>query len=318
MKLVFAGTPEFAVPSLESLVGAGHSVALVITRPDRRRGRGQKPGETPVKRAALKLGLPLMQPQSINEPQCLARMRRTGAELGVLVAYGEILNRGVLSAPAQGFVNLHASLLPSYRGAAPIHRAIIRGESQTGVTVLKMSEKLDAGPILAQKAVPIGPDQTTGELHDVLKVAGAQLLTDVVNRLDRGERHTEREQDASRASYAPGLTKEDSRIDWTVCAGAIRNRVRGLTPWPGAYCQFAGRKRSERVALLEVEAVAELSTSASAEPGTVLSVEPDESVLVKAGQGAVRIKAVKPASGRAMAIADFVHGHGVVPGDRFC
>jgi len=318
MKIVFVGTPDFAVPSLEQLARAGHSIELVVTRPDRRRGRGLQPAAPPVKKAALELGLPLLQPRSINSPDSIERIRNTGARLGVLVAYGEIISPDVLAALPEGFLNLHASLLPAYRGAAPINWAIINGETQTGVSVVKMVEELDAGPVLAQRAVPIGPDQTAGELHDVLAAAGAELLADVVGRLDRAEPVRQQEQNEALASVAPKLSKQDGRIDWTLPAEQIKNRVRGMTPWPGAWCYFAGRDRTELVSLLEVQAEKEAPRTPDAGPGTVIQVDSREAVRVKAGRGTVTIKAIKPASGRAMEIADFVHGRRVRVGDRFC
>jgi methionyl-tRNA formyltransferase len=314
MKLVFFGSPGFAVPSLRRLHGAGHSVMLVVTRPDRPRGRSGMPMATAVKVAAGDLGLPFFQPADPNAPGALAHLRGEGAELGVVVAYGEILSAEALATTSSGFLNLHASLLPDYRGAAPINWAIMRGEQETGVSVIRMAPRLDAGPVLAERPVRIGPDETAGQLEARLADMGAELLDDVVGRLARGELPEGREQPRRTSFFARRLTKEDGRIDWSAPAAEIHNRVRGLSPWPGAYCQFEGNGRNERVHLLRVRSAP--AGPQRAEPGTVLQAGGD-GIFVKAGAGVVRILEVKPAGSRAMAAADFVNGRAVRAGDRF-
>lgn len=315
MKLVFAGTPDFAVPSLRALHDAGHDVSLVVTQPDRPRGRGQKLAPPPVKKTARELGCAVAQPERAREEEFKQRLRALAPEIGVLVAYGELLDEDLLNIPEHGFINLHASLLPRYRGAAPIHHPILNGDETTGVSVVRMVQELDAGPILAQQEVEIGPDDTVGDLHDRLAEEGAKALADVLDRLDRGEPVAEHPQDNSQATYAPKLSRDDGRIDWSQPAQDIKNRVRGLTPWPGAYCQFVGRSADLRVILLQVQA--EDSAEIHAEPGSVLSVTGDGEIIVQAGQGAVRLVKVKPAGSRAMRAADFVHGRNIEPGDRF-
>lgn len=320
MNLIFFGTPEFSVPSLEALCEAGQRVSLVVTRPDRPQGRGRRVMAPPVKRAALRRGLPLIQPDAAGSAEALARLREADADLGIVVAYwdGSPLSEKVLLLPKEGFVNLHASLLPRYRGAAPINRAIMAGETETGVTVQRMALRVDAGPILARKALAIEPDETAGELHDRLMVAGAELLADVVARLGLGEVFSEHEQDEREACRAPRITGKHLHIDWTQHAGAIKNHVRGLAPRPGAHCEFSGSRRRQRVTLLRVEALAQAPGGGACEPGTVLSVGEREGIAVQAGEGVVLIREVKPASGRAMSAADFGHGRKVCPGDRFC
>jgi len=315
MRILFFGTPEFAVPPLEALHIAGHRIVLVVTRPDARSGRGLKTLPSPVKSAALRLGLPIHQPRSVNKTQALERFRTENAELGVVVAFGQILGRELLRIPQRGFLNLHASLLPRYRGAAPINWAITKGEKETGVSVVRMSAELDAGPILAQQAVPIGEDSTAGELHDVLCRVGTSLLADVINRLNRGEEIQDWQQDESVVSYAPKLTKKDRRVDWNRTAAEICNMIRGLSPWPGACSRFIGRDREEEVILVRTARSPE--QSAPAPPGAVVEVSDVEGILVNAGEGAVRILELKPASGRAMTAADFAHGRRVRPGDCF-
>ena len=315
MRILFMGTPDFSVPPLEALHSGGQDVVLVVSRPDMRRGRGRRPTETPLKAAALRMGLPVYQPPTVNAPSAIERLRGARPELGIVVAYGELLKREVLSVPRHGFLNLHASLLPKYRGAAPINWAIIRGEKETGVTVQRMSPELDAGAIVAQQSIAIGEDDTAGDLHDRLCECGAALLLDVVERLSRGEALRERPQDPAAVSYAPKLTKKDGRMDWRQTAAQLRNRVRGLTPWPGAFCRFVGRDRTQDVIVLQAALGPEGVGTAPA--GTVLSADDRGGIVVQTGQGTVIIEKLKPASGRAMAAADFVHGHTVRPGDRF-
>ena len=315
MRIAFFGTPEFSVPTLEALDGAGHAVVLVVTRPDARRGRGRKLAPPAVKAAALRAGLSVFQPHRANQLAAVERLRSAAPELGVVVAYGGLLSGEVLSVPTHGFLNVHASLLPKYRGAAPINWAVMCGEKESGVTIIRMVPELDAGPILAQRSVPIGDDETAGELHDRLCGLGSELLLDVVSRISSGERPPERRQDASAASYAPRLTKKDARTDWNRPAGQIRNRVRGLTPWPGAVCRFLARGGAQDVILLRVAEGVEVR--AARDVGEILRADEHEGIVVQAGQGEVIIQMLKPASGRAMTAADFIHGRRVRAGDRF-
>jgi methionyl-tRNA formyltransferase len=316
MRLLFFGSPPFAVPALRGLHRAGHEIARVVTRPDRARGRHGSPVPTAVKEAALDLALEVFQPPIANAPEAVRALRDEGAELGVVVAFGEILSADLLSVTRQGFINLHASLLPDYRGAAPINWAVMRGETKTGASVIRMLPKLDAGPILAQTKVPIGPDETAGELADRLSSAGAELVVDLVGRLDAGERPAGTPQPRKSGFFARKLTKEDGRVDWRLPARAIGNHVRGLHPWPGAHCTFVGSERTVAVALLGFETSDEDADPGSNGPGTVLSANA-EGVVVQAGAGTVRITRLKPSGSRAMSAGDFARGYHVGPGDCF-
>ena len=315
MRLIFAGTPDFAIPPLRELHRGGHEIAAVVTRPDRPRGRGQKLQPTPVKRAALELELPVLQPESINSPEFTDDLRELEPELGVVVAYGDILRRPVLQLPDRGFINLHASALPAYRGAAPLNWAIINGETRTGITVIRMVEEMDAGPVLAQETTRIEPDDTAGDLHDRLADLGARVLRKVVDDMEAGNPPDEAPQDDSQASYAPMLSGEDRQVDWTRSARQVRNLVRGLTPWPGARTTLRTAAEGE-IGMTPLEMEADEHADSEQPPGTVLRTE-DNELVVQTGRGTVTIKRMKPAGGRAMPAADFLNGHEVQPGDTF-
>jgi len=239
MRLVFLGTPEFAVPALERIVKAGHEVTAVFTQPDRPRGRGQKDAMPPVKEAALRLKLRVHQPERIRRPEVVEQLRALSPEVMVVVGYGQIIPQSILDIPPRGIINVHASLLPKYRGAAPIQWAIARGETQTGVTTMRINARLDTGDMLLKWETAIGDRETAIELGERLAVAGAGLLDETLRRLDAI--HPE-PQDDSQATYAHILKKEDGRIDWKMCAREILNRVRGFVPWPGAYSFLRGQR----------------------------------------------------------------------------
>lgn len=240
MRLVFLGTPAFAVPTLERAVAAGHQVAAVITQPDRPRGRGQHAAPPPVKQAALRLGLPVYQPERVRRPEAVDLLRSFAAEAMVVVGYGQIIPQTIIDLAPMGIINVHASLLPKYRGAAPIQWAILNGETCTGVTTMRIDAGLDTGDMLLEAETPIGPEETAPELGERLAGLGADLL---VRTLDGLARRTivPRPQNPAEASYAPLLKKEDGLIDWTRSAPGIHNQVRGLQPWPGAYTAFRGQ-----------------------------------------------------------------------------
>ena len=315
MRIVFIGTPQFAAACLEAVHEAGHEVALVVTRPDTQRGRGRKTAPPAVKVAALRLGLEVFQPPGVNDAAAVERLRAAGADVGVVVAYGEILGPPALQSVTGGFLNVHASLLPKYRGAAPINWALIRGERETGVTVVRMTPRLDAGPMLAQRRVAIGERDTAGDLHDRLSAVACQLLVEALNGLAGKGRAAEREQPREGSSYAPKLTKEDGRIDWRHRAQEIDNLVRGLTPWPGAGCRFTGSSKTEEVTLLDVAPSGE--PGPGCEPGTVLNVDDVRGMEVQSGEGTVFVRQIKPASGKAMSGAEFARGRRLRKGDRF-
>lgn len=298
MRIVFMGSPDFAVPSLERLVADGHAVPLVVTQPDRPAGRGRDLRAPAVKRAAERLGLPLAQPERVGDPQVLAALQRAQLDLAVVVAFGQFLPRAVREVPPLGCINLHASLLPKYRGAAPIHRALMAGETETGVTVMRVEGHMDAGPILLQRACPIRPEDDAGSLHDRLALLGAGALAEAIDILTASEARWV-PQDPAKASLAPKLDDADCRVELAGDPMPLVNRIRGLSPAPGAYLTLAD---GQRLRLLKAEVRA-----AAGPPGTILAIE-DASVVVATGEGAVALLEVQPAGKRRMTAAEFARG----------
>lgn len=265
MNLIFCGTPQFAVPTLEKLVADKFSIQLVITNPDEPRGRGHKVQPSPVKEAALKRGLPVYQPAKVKTDETREYLSQFHPDAIVIVAYGHIVPQWMIDIPPLGCINLHASLLPKYRGAAPIAWAIIRGEKETGVTTMKIDAGMDTGDMLLERREPIRDDDTTEKLGQRLSVMGADLMVETLRGLERGEIKPRR-QDSSQATMAPMLKKEDGVIDWSLTAEEIERRVRGLIPWPGAYTSFRGK----RLHVWRAEAVAAAEGSRPA-PGTIVA-----------------------------------------------
>jgi methionyl-tRNA formyltransferase len=241
MDLVFMGTPPFAVPSLERVVQAGHRVLAVYTQPDRPKGRGQKESLSPVKETALRLGLEVRQPERVRRPEIVAELQALKPQAMVVVGYGQIIPQSIIDIPPHGIVNVHASLLPKYRGAAPIQWAIARGETRTGVTTMKIDAGLDTGDMLLKWETGIAPDETSVELGRRMAVAGADLLIETLQGLEAGT-ITPQPQDNSQATYAPIIKKEDGLINWNLPARDVLNRMRGFTPWPGTYTYFRGQR----------------------------------------------------------------------------
>jgi methionyl-tRNA formyltransferase len=309
MVVVFFGTPQFAVPTLRRLLDSSHSVAGVITQPDRPRGRGQKITHAPVKALALARGIPVYQPDRLKPPEVADTLRGWGADLGVVAAYGRIIPEQLLTIPRLGMINVHASLLPKYRGAAPVHRAVINGDSQTGVTIMRVVKELDAGSMFAKVTRPIGPDETSDVVESALADMGAELLLTIVEQLASGNAREE-PQDETQATYASRLTKEEGLIDWTRSASDIHNRVRGLYPWPHAYTFFKGT----RLIILR-SAVADAGASATS-PGTILRAT-SEAIHVATGDGELAILEVQPEGRRAMRAHDFLLGHRLATGETF-
>jgi len=306
MRLVFAGTPDFACPSLLALHRAGHEIALVITQPDRPAGRGWQLKPPPVKEKALSLGLPVLQPESLDEPELRRRLEELAPEAVVVVAFGQKIPAWLLALPRYGCLNVHASLLPRYRGAAPIQRALMDGEEVTGVTIMQLDEGWDTGPILTQRTVEIRPEDNAGTLHDRLAVIGAELLVETLAALGEG-RIMPRPQDESLATRAPKIRPEEMRLDWTMPARRIHNLVRALAPAPLAET-FHGPRR-----LQIVETSLARPEGKDGPPGTVLVVD-REGALVAAGEGAVRLVRVKPAGGKTMTAAEYARGYRLGPG----
>jgi methionyl-tRNA formyltransferase len=309
--VVFFGTPQFAVPTLRRLLDSPHSVAGVITQPDRPRGRGQKITHAPVKALAVDRGIPVYQPDRLKPPEVAETLRAWHADLGVVAAYGRIIPEHLLTIPRFGMINVHASLLPKYRGAAPVHRAVISGDDQTGVTIMRVVRELDAGGMLAKVTRPIGADETSDVVEAALADMGADLLVSVVEAIASGTAREE-PQDNTQATYAPRLTKEEGLIDWTKAAAAIHNRVRGLYPWPHAYTFLNGAR-----IIVRRSAVATPTAGASvSSPGTILRATP-EALHVTTGDGELAILEVQPEGRRAMHVHDFLLGHRLAAGEVF-
>jgi methionyl-tRNA formyltransferase len=310
LRLVFFGTPDFAVPSIEALFGSHHAVVGVVTQPDRPRGRGQRVSDSPVKRAALSKGVPVLQPDRLKDESFLAALRAWHADAGVVAAFGRILPATVLDTPPMGLVNVHASLLPRHRGAAPVHRSIIAGDRETGVSIMRVVQALDAGGVFATASRAIGPDDTSADLERDLAQLGASLLLDVLDQLAAG-RAAEIPQDEAAATYAHRLRKEEGLIDWGAAAAAIHNQVRGLQPWPMAWTFFGGR----RVILVRTRAIPEGPDRGNA-PGSIVEI-PKDALRVQTGCGLLDVLTVQPEGRRAMAARDFAAGHHAEAGLRF-
>jgi methionyl-tRNA formyltransferase len=317
--VVFFGTPEFAVPSLEALFRSGHRVAALVSQPDRPKGRGQQVQPTPTRLVAEAAGIPVIQPARIKDEAFLGRIRDLQPDLGVVVAFGRILPDALLAIPRLGMINVHASVLPRYRGAAPIQRAVLAGDAETGVTIMRVETELDAGPTFAVATVPIPPDATSGDVERTLAHLGADLLLPVVNDLAAG-RAVETPQDHARATLAPKITKDEGVIDWTLPAGAVHNRVRGLQPWPLASTRLAGERlvlrrtapvSGVRSANRQIEdPVPEQVRNAdlTPAPGTLLRAHGDE-IVVACGEGtALRVLELQPEGRRTMTAREFLAG----------
>jgi methionyl-tRNA formyltransferase len=295
------GSPAFAVPALEA-VARRHEVALVVTQPDKPVGRGKRVAAPPVKVAAEALGIPVIQPRATRKPAFAEALREVGADVGVVVAYGRILPRAVLDAFPRGCLNIHASLLPKYRGAAPIQWAIIRGEHETGVTIMRLDEGMDTGPVLEERRVPIADDDTAGTLAETLAPMGADLLLEVLAQVEAGTARVQ-PQDHAAATYAPMLTKSDGRVDWTHDAPSVSARIRGVDPWPGAQTTLEG----EPLKLFAPAVVA-----GDGAPGQILSLE--GGLVVACGRGAVRVGEVQAPGKRRMPADAFARGRKLMPG----
>lgn len=308
--LVFMGTPEFAVPSLRRLVEAGYQ-PTVVTRPDRPKGRGYRVQPPPVKAAARELGLTVLQPGQVRDPVWIKELARLEPQLIVTVAFGQVLPPALLEMPPLGCINLHASLLPKYRGAAPIPRAIMEGERVTGLTTMFMDEGLDTGDIILQRPVEIRPEDDAGSLHDRMAREGAELLLETVRLLQEG-RAPRSVQCHELASYAPPLTREDEIINWHRPARAVVDQIRGLSPRPGAYTYHRGK-------ILKVlrASVGKGEGQAGEEPGTVLGPAGERGLEVAAGRGTVWLLEVKPQDSRRMSVEEYVRGHPLMRGDTF-
>lgn len=309
LRVLYFGTPAFAVPSLLALIESHHTIVGVVTQPDRPRGRGQKIRIEAVKAAALERSLPVWQPERLKEPAFLEQLAARRPDIAVVAAYGRILPQVLLDLPRLGFVNVHASLLPRWRGAAPVHRAIIAGDAATGVTIMRVILALDAGPMLARATTPIDPSETSAALEARLSAMGAAQIVGVLDALDAGQA-VETPQDDAAAVYAPKVERADSAVDWSASATAIHNRIRGLHPWPLAATTLAGRR------LLLLRSIVDDATAAGAAPGSILTADGD-GLRVATGAGHLRLLDVQPEGRRAMPVRDFLNGARVAAGDQF-
>ena len=301
------GSPDFAVPSLRSLQSAGHDIVAVFTQPDKPKGRGKELAPTAVKKAALELGLQVYTPQSIKTEDSLTMLKEFSPEVIVVVAYGKILPKAILELPPKGCINVHASLLPKYRGAAPIHRAVINGDQLTGVTTMYMDVGLDTGDMIYKTEIPISFEDTVGLVHDKLAQAGAQLIIKTLEDLEKGVAPRVKQADAE-ATYAAILTKEDEIIKWSQTAQAVYNHIRGMNPFPGTFTKLQGE-------ILKTWNVQLENYEHQAKPGTVIKVDSKKGILVACGKNAVWLTEIQPKSGKRMSGDAFVRGYKVSEGE---
>lgn len=307
LRIVFMGSPDFSVPVLSELMAAGHEIACVYTQPPRPAGRrGLELTPCPVDAFARKSGLDVRSPVNFKNDKDIDDFRAVGADVAVVVAYGLLLPQSVLNAPKYGCLNLHASLLPRWRGAAPIHRAIMAGDKESGVMVMQMDEGLDTGPVCLAEKQTIGDNMTTGELHDQLAHIGASLMVRALAALSRGSLEAAAQEEDG-VKYAHKIKKEEARIDWSRPSEEIHNHIRGLAPFPGAWCELVEGDKTHRVKLLR----SELSEGSGA-PGSVL----DDELSIACGSGAVRLLRLQRAGKSAMDASEFLKGHKITTGDR--
>jgi len=313
MRVVFFGTPAFAVPTLERLFHSSHSVVAVVTQPDRPRGRGQHVTAGPVKALADSLQLPVLQPDRLSRENFEAPLLALKADIGVVAAYGKILPDWLLAAVPRGLINLHASLLPRYRGASPVHRAVMSGDHETGVTIIRVVKELDAGPMIASATVPIGPDDTTTIVESMLAIRGADLLVETLDAIAKGTA-VETAQDPARATYAPKIAKSEGVVDWNRPAQQIHNLIRGLWPWPHAATFLGGtRYILHRSRLSAADAAAGVAA-----PGTIVKATALDGVHVACGAGtAIELVDIQLEGKRVMAARDALAARTLLPGARF-
>ena len=302
MRVVFMGTPDFAVSSLKNLLKDAYEVAAVVTQPDRPKGRGNKIQISPVKEAAVKAGLKVYQPDKVRDPAFINTLTSLNPDIIVVAAFGQLLPPAILSLPHYGCVNVHASLLPAYRGAAPIHRAVINGEQETGVTIMQMDKGLDTGDILLQEQITIGPEDTVGYIHDRLAELGARLLTKALNLIRQGLIYPEPQQE-SKSTYATMLTKKDELICWPMDALAVKNQIRGLNPWPGAHTYI-----NDKLLKIWRVSIVDYIGHKEAVPGQLLECSPEKGILVQTGSGVVSIDELQLQGKKTMEAGDFLRG----------
>ncbi len=312
MKIVFMGTPDFAAGALEALIGAGHEITAVATQPDKPRGRSKELLPPPVKQCALKHGIPVMQPKRIKRPEAVAELRQYPADVYIVAAFGQILSQEILDIPQYGCLNIHASLLPKYRGSSPIQHVIIDGEKKTGVTIMQMDAGIDTGDMLYKKEIPIADTDDYETLHDKLMALGGEAIVEALTLLEQGKLVPEK-QDDSLSCYAPMIEKSMGRIDFTGKATALDRLIRGLTPWPGTFTFCRGRQ----LKIWKAEAVASDRVGrapSGAVPGEILAVDKD-TLTVMTGEGALRIYELQLEGKKRMTTRDFLLGVKLQPGE---
>jgi methionyl-tRNA formyltransferase len=311
LRVAFFGTPGFAVPTLEHLINSPHTVTGVITQPDRPRGRGQQVTVGPVKSLALSHGVPVLQPERLARDQFEGPLTALGADIGVVAAYGKILPDWLLATPRLGLINVHASLLPRYRGASPVHRAVLAGDAETGVTIMRVVKALDAGAMIAATRVPIGPDDTTTIVESLLAIRGAELLVQTLDAIEAGTAQ-ETPQDESQVTYAPKLQKGEGLVDWSRPATDIHNQIRGLWPWPHAFSYLAGQRY-----ILHRSRLSSRDAHGAA-PGTIVVAAPLDGLHVACGGGSsLELLDVQLEGKRVMSARDAMAAKILVPGARF-
>ncbi|MBD3672599.1 MAG: methionyl-tRNA formyltransferase [Planctomycetaceae bacterium] len=313
LNVVMMGTGEFALPAFLALCDSGHQVVGLFTQPDRT-GRGHHSHQPhPMKEAALERNIPVFQPDNVNTQQSLDELRDLKADVFIVAAYGQILKPELLDIPPLGAFNIHGSLLPKYRGASPIQYAILHGETESGITIFKIEPKLDAGPMIRKDAIPVGPDETAGELHDRLAQLGGEVIVATVDEIESGSLEP-LPQTESETVYAPRLKKTDGIIDWTRSAKQIHDHIRAFQPWPKTFTWFQHADQEPQRLLIHKTEVFDQPTPDS--PGAIFSAD-ETQVLVATGNGILNIIELQPEGKRRMAASDFMHGHALQPGDRF-
>ena len=321
MRIVFMGTPDFSVGTLEAVAAAGHEIAGVVTQPDKQRGRGKQVQPTPVKEAALRLGLPVFQPARVRDPEFIAQLKELNPEVIVVVAFGQIIPQAILDLPKYGCINVHASLLPAYRGAAPIQWAVINGEAESGVTIMRMDVGLDTGDMLTKTVVPLAADETAGTLFDKLSEAGAGLLVKTLKGLEEGTVVPEKQPADSTTEYARMIKKEDGKIDWTENAEDIERLIRGMDPWPSAYTMLNGKTvkiwKAKVMALIGGGLFSALPGQDPAKHAGEIWAADESGIHVRTGDGILVIQELQMEGKKRMSVQDFLRGHKIDPGSRF-
>ncbi len=309
MKIVYMGTPDFAVAPLEAILKAGHEVMAVVTQPDRQKGRGREVQYSPVKECALSHGIPVLQPLKIKEKDAVEELRKYPADIFVVAAFGQLLSEEILNMPRLGCINIHASLLPAYRGAAPIQWCVINGEEKTGVTIMQMAKGMDTGDILLQKEVVLDEKETGGSLFDRLMETGAELIVEALPKIEAGELIPVVQKEEL-ATYAGKITKDMGNIDFAKSAVTIERLIRGLNPWPSAFTHYKGKI----LKIWEADVVSECANAENPVPGTVIAMD-KESFTLATGEGALRIRSLQPEGKKRMSCAEFMRGYEVKVGE---